>query len=111
VSKITFPETKLYEDFRRTEKVLARDAEPRMDTYRPLCVLSHDLVNKLSAIIGHCDLLSKEAEVDSECARRLLLIRQIANSMAEQINQHQCDLEDRIRTAAIQELPVKTARR
>jgi len=67
--------------------------------YQPLCLLSHDLLNQLAVIVGNCDLLSKEAPAGSESARRLFRIRQVAKEMAEQLNQHQCDIDARIRAA------------
>ena len=74
--------------------------KPKAVSYQPLCLLSHDLINKVSVIVGHCDLLSKEVREGSEQARRLLSIREVAKSIAQQINQHQCEIEVRNRTAA-----------
>ncbi|MFZ0954583.1 MAG: hypothetical protein WAN17_20105 [Candidatus Sulfotelmatobacter sp.] len=61
------------------------------------CLLAHDLVNKLSVIIGNCDLLVKHVESGSECANRLDLIRNVARGMAKELNQHQCELSEVIR--------------
>jgi len=71
---------------------------PKAGSYQPLCLLSHDLINKASVIVGNCDLLTKEAPVGSEQAKRLFLIRDVAKSMVQQLNQHQCEMEIRIRT-------------
>jgi len=75
----------------------------RAGSYQPLCLLSHDLLNQLAVIVGNCDLLSKEAPEGSENARRLLLIRKVAQDMAAQLNQHQCHIDAKIRAAAIQD--------
>lgn len=42
--------------------------------HEPACLLAHDLVNRLSAIIGYCDLVIEKAEKETECAKRLRLI-------------------------------------
>ncbi len=73
----------------------------RAGSYQPLCLLSHDLINQLAVIIGNCDLVSKEAPEGSERARRLSLIREVAKKMAKQLHQHECNVDARIRPAAI----------
>jgi len=78
----------------------------RAGSYQPLCVLSHDLLNQLAVIVGNCDLLSKDAPEGSENARRLLLIRKVAKEMAAQLNQHQCKIDARTRTASTQDRSV-----
>ena len=55
--------------------------------------MAHGLVNKLSAIVGHCDLLKDRASEDLECQKRLDAIRSIAKSMADELHAHKCDLE------------------
>lgn len=62
--------------------------------YHPGCLLAHGLVNKLSVIVGLCDLLEEKASEDSECLKRLNVIRNIAKSMAEELNVHQCHLDE-----------------
>jgi|SRR5271165_3434476 len=71
--------------------------------YQPLCQVSHDLLNQLAVIVGNCDLLSKEAPEGSENGRRLLRIREVAKEMAAQLSHHQCDIDARIRAAAMQD--------
>ncbi|MFZ0735447.1 MAG: hypothetical protein WAM79_24235 [Candidatus Sulfotelmatobacter sp.] len=58
----------------------------------PMCFVAHDIVNKLSVIVGHADLLLETTEKDTECARRLALIRDIAEQCANELKQHQRDL-------------------
>lgn len=62
-------------------------------TYHPSCLLAHDLLNKLTVVLGNCELLKEEAPEDSACLKRLLLIRDVAASMAEDLKKHQCQLE------------------
>jgi hypothetical protein len=56
-------------------------------------MLAHHLINRLTVIVGYCDLLAQEAPEDSERSRRLLQMREIATSAAEEIGQHECELE------------------
>ena len=51
--------------------------------------LAHDLINKLSAIIGHCDLLKEMTEQGAEYARRVGMIRDLADSAAKELAEHQ----------------------
>lgn len=62
------------------------------EKYKPRCLFAHDLVNKLSAIIGYCDLLIDKAEEDTECAKRLRLIHKLAKSAAKELAEHECEL-------------------
>lgn len=66
--------------------------------YEPACLLAHRLVDKLSVIIGHCDLVSEEAEPGSECAKRLNLIHDVAAEMAKELSAHQCRLSEAVRS-------------
>jgi hypothetical protein len=66
-------------------------------TYRPSCNLAHELVNKLAAIVGYCDLVEDHAAEEPECHKHLEAIRKIATGMAEALAAHQCDLDDLIR--------------
>ena len=65
--------------------------------HEPTCLLAHRLVNKLSAIIGNCDLLNEQVEAGSECAKRLSLIHDVAQEMAKELNEHQCELAEVVR--------------
>jgi hypothetical protein len=70
--------------------------KPEPGKYKPCCSLAHEFVNKLSAIVGYCDLMEEHATEDSECQRRLQAIRNIARGMAESLSKHQCELDDLI---------------
>lgn len=71
--------------------------QPNAKLHQPACLVAHHLVNKLSAIIGHCDLLSADAEQGTECAKRLALIHDLAKSAAKELTDHQREiLQDRV---------------
>jgi len=69
--------------------------------YQPSCLLAHSLINKLSVIVGRCDLLKEKTPEESECYQRLMAIRDLAKSMAEEITQHQCRFDAIARGAEI----------
>jgi signal transduction histidine kinase len=54
-------------------------------------MLAHELLNRLSIIIGNCDLVSERTQADSESARLLSLIRESARSMAVDLSSHPCE--------------------
>jgi hypothetical protein len=62
------------------------------EKFQPECPLAHDLVNRLCALIGHCDLALEKTQEDSPALKHMLLIRNIAGVMAKELNQFQCDL-------------------
>jgi len=55
-----------------------------------LCRLAHDLYNKLSVILGCCELLEDVAEAGSECAKRLGTIRDAAHAMSRELQRRHC---------------------
>jgi hypothetical protein len=59
-----------------------------------------DLVNKLSVISGHCDLLSDDLKAGSQCAKRVGAIQEITREVAEELNEYQRRLLESARTAA-----------
>src|SRR5436305_5956333 len=61
------------------------------EPYRPSSIIVHNLINKLSVIIGRCDLMMDMAEDETEWANRLLEIRELAKSMAHEIVQDRSD--------------------
>ena len=62
----------------------------------PACLLAHELVNKVSIIIGFCELLVSDP-TGPKSAERLETIHNTAKGMAERINAHQCRLAAAIR--------------
>ena len=63
--------------------------------HQPACMVAHDLVNKLSAIVGHCDLLNEITLPGSGTERKVALIRNIAESAAKKT--HRASADDRSR--------------
>jgi hypothetical protein len=45
----------------------------------------HDLINKLSVIIGNCDLLNEMTAQGTETARRISVIRAIADEAVKEL--------------------------
>jgi signal transduction histidine kinase len=60
------------------------------------CLFAHDFLNKLTAIIGQCDLMDGHLD-NPECEMRVRIIRQAAHSMAADINSHRCVTSDLVR--------------
>ena len=50
------------------------------------------LVDKLSAIVGYCELGRADAPQGTESAKRFEMIHDMANKMATELSQHQCHL-------------------
>jgi hypothetical protein len=67
------------------------------DRDQPACMVAHHLVNQLSAIVGHCDLLIEMTEQGTEQARRLAMIREIANTAVKELTEHQRQLDEEAR--------------
>jgi hypothetical protein len=67
----------------------------------PVCSIMHNLINKLSVIVGSCQLLG-ERTADPESAARLQVIRQTAEAMADEIGSSRCQVVGltRLREAA-----------
>lgn len=61
--------------------------------HEPASSLVHQLINKLTVIIGGCDLLQERTELTSECLQRIVMIREAARSMAHDIAEFQCEGE------------------
>ena len=54
------------------------------------CLLAHNVVNKLSAIIGHCEMLDIDAH-EPQCIERLHKIRELASSTAAMLQSRECE--------------------
>jgi len=67
------------------------------DKHQPKCWLSHHFINKLSVIIGSCQLLQEQVEesdhVDSACIHRLAVIMEVAKDMSRELKEHACQLD------------------
>lgn len=51
--------------------------------------VAHSLVNKLSTIIGNCDLLIEKTQQGTEAAQRLAVIRDAAKTAADELTAQQ----------------------
>ncbi len=56
----------------------------------PTCMLAHHLMNKLSIIVGYCEMMSDEAQEGSELAKRLRVMHDGATEMAKELGEHPC---------------------
>jgi len=68
--------------------------------HEPACMLAHRLVDKLSAIVGDCELGSADAPPGTESAKRFEMIHDMANKMAMELSQHQCHLSGLVQMEA-----------
>jgi len=59
----------------------------------PRCSLTHNLINKLSVIVGECELLN-EHTVEPEFVRRLGVIVKTAQAMASELQRQHCHCEE-----------------
>lgn len=60
--------------------------------HQPECPLAHDLINKLSVVVGNCELLLENTPADSPLMSRMKLVRDTARSMAADLAEFQCEL-------------------
>ena len=63
------------------------------ERYQPACLFAH-LIDKLSIIVGSCDLAIEQTEPGTEYAKHLALIRDTAKEMARELVVHQCQLTE-----------------
>lgn len=66
-----------------------------MRIYQPDCPLAHLLINKLSTVVGNCDLVLEGLAKDSPLLPRMTLVRDTARSMAADLAKFQCELAER----------------
>ena len=64
------------------------------ESYQPPCLFAHHLINKLSTIVGSCDLASEQVEPGTEYAKHLAFIRNTAKQIAREIIVHQRQLTE-----------------
>lgn len=68
----------------------------------PVCMLAHEMINRLSVIIGSCDIVGAKIPADSDCVKHLLAIRESARVMAAELGRHQCELNGLMRTTVME---------
>jgi hypothetical protein len=66
---------------------------------RTACSLACQLIDKLTVIVGNCDLLREEMELRPVDARRVDLIRATAKEIAKELGGCQCRLLEAVRSA------------
>jgi hypothetical protein len=76
------------------------------------CDLLHEVLNRLTVIVGQCELIQETAcNQDTPCKkeanRRLQMIRTSANQMARLILKHQCTVEHRSDNSLIDAAPLR----
>ena len=76
---------------------------------QPIWMLAHDFMNKLSVIIGNCDLAQKSVESPA-CLERLNAIRQAATEMVEAVKVQQRNMEKLGGAQADQQLAARTVK-
>ena len=80
--------------------------------HRPTCMLAHNLVDKLSVIIGTCDLVLGFDGVskleDPALRRRLEVIRSTAATLAKDVSGHACQLDSAIRAMRSADSPTQS---
>jgi hypothetical protein len=64
----------------------------RAERHQPVCVVSHEMISKFSAIIGNCDLITEAADRSMQ-AKRLSVIREIAETAVKALVEHQRQVE------------------
>jgi hypothetical protein len=64
--------------------------EIKEQCHHPVCLYAHDLVNKLSAIVGRCDPSMEEAERSADRDKHVKIIREIAKSMCDALQSQLC---------------------
>jgi hypothetical protein len=73
-------------------------------------MLSHHVLNKLSAIVGNCDILQERSEraemPDPQCLKRLAVIREIAMELAEEIKDRMSEDDARTRANLLAQIDV-----
>lgn len=71
--------------------------KPDLGIYHPSCFLAHDLVNRLSVVVGYCNLLEDETLENLVRHQYLRSIRELAKTMADDLNRHQCQIDATVR--------------
>jgi len=60
---------------------------------RSFCLLAHNAIDKMTAIVGLCELLEAEAYGSSRCRDRLHKIREVGKSAAATFYSGECELQ------------------
>ncbi len=75
------------------------------ESYKPKCLLSHELFNKLSVVIGSCQILRERMEelkyTDSQCQHHVDVLEKVARTMADELRKHECELDAALKGVVI----------
>jgi len=66
------------------------------------CLLAHNVINKLAAIVGHCDMLADEA-LPPEAVARVKKVRELAGSAASLLRTGKCEVHLEKETLALEQ--------
>lgn len=68
----------------------------------PSCLLSHEALNRLSVIIGSCDLALQQMKASKtrqpQAERRVEVVRQMAWELVNQVREYGCQLDTATRS-------------
>ena len=73
---------------------MASDRAP----HEPACMIAHNVISKLAAIVGRCDLLNERRQ-SIESRKHIAAIREIAESTIKELTGHQQMVEAEKRKA------------
>ena len=63
------------------------------ERHEPACMVAHNLISKLAAIVGRCDLLNQRTEQSAGSAKHIAVIRDMAESAIKELTEHQRSIE------------------
>lgn len=72
--------------------------QSKSEAHQPSCMLAHDMINRLTVILGFCDLLKEHTTADEQGLKYLSSIRFSANSMAEELKHRYCQPDPPIKS-------------
>jgi len=63
--------------------------QSRREHHEPTCVVAHNLRTILTALVGQCDLLESMTVPGTEIAKKLAVIRRMAQFAVNEVKEHQ----------------------
>jgi len=63
--------------------------QSKEERHGPTCMLAHEMITKLSALIGQCDLLIGMTEPGSVIEKKTAQIHRIAALVVDELKEHQ----------------------
>ena len=62
----------------------------------PMCMLAHDLLNRLTTVIAECEMILLE-DPESPASDRVRVIKEMSVQMARHLSRHQCQVTEILR--------------